>query len=71
MSGEGVHGDAESGSLFEVGGHKDVVVVDVEFAGVDNSLPQLAGVGLAEGHDVPCPLRVLDLKHQRGRVHFI
>ena len=54
-----------------MGGHKDVVVVDVEFAGVGNSLPQLAGVGLAEGHYVPRPLRVLDLKHQRGRVHLI
>ena len=51
-------------SLFEVSGDEDVVVVDVQFACVCDPLPELAGVGLAEGHDVPRPLSVLYLKHE-------
>lgn len=54
-----------------MGGHKDVVVVDVQLASVCDSLPQLAGVGLAEGHNVTDPLRVRNLKHQCGRIRLV
>ena len=57
--------------LFEVCGHEDVVIVDVQFASVCDPLSELAGVGLTEGHNVPRPLHVLYLKHQSGRVHLL
>ena len=50
-------------SLLQMSGHKDVVVVDVQFAGMGDTLAEFASVSLTECHNMPGPVRVRDLEH--------